>query len=617
MFVPAPASRLPAYALAGLAALVPLLFWSDLRDEVVLPKLVATFVFGGMALAAVAATGGWFHVDWRRCAPALVALGLFLSVATVATAVGIDPIRSLLGEESRYQGLVPLWMYAFVLAAALGAVAAAGTPRIVLVGVFVGGVVSAAYGALQRLGVDPVEWAGLPEGRIGATFAQPNALGTELVVAGVAGLALWHDVAGRARVALGAALGLVALVLLFTLSRGAWVGAAVAGAAYAALFVRRLPTRREATLGLAGLALALGLFVAVPDGRAFLADVGERARTVADLDETSNSQRLGLWRMAFDMLGDRPVLGLGPDGFSQRFAAYREPDQPGFGTLNVRPESTHNFFLDLAVGTGALGLLAWLAFLGSVAWVVWRAWPALEQPNRAHAGALVAALAGYFAAVFFSFAEGMTGWIPWLLGGSLLGTIAVRAPESVVGRRTWPAWLTPGAGLSFAGAATMVVFGVMLLVADWSAGQAQDLARSGDIRRAIDLGRVAVRWNPLQPAYYLELGTNRQNAGVFLGKAYLEDAVDTYETVNGRFEPTAISLVQEAQARARLTNMQRAEDRQRVFDLLERAVALDPYNADIRRGVAEFYEQAGEPERAARHRAEIERFPTHEVPVAP
>lgn len=586
----------------------PLVFWSALRDEVVIPKLAVTFLLAGSALALAGIVGAWAYVDWRACRLPLGLLGLFLVVAAIATGAGVDPIRSLLGETSRYQGLVTLSLYALLLLAALAA-AAAGSARLVLLGVFLGGIAPAAYGLLQRVGVDPYEWFGLPPGRIGATFAQPNALGLELVVANTAGLAFWNETAGRWRLALGGALALMALVLLFTLSRGAWVAAVVAGILYVVFFVRRLPTRREATIAVAVLGLGAALFVALPDGREFIADAGERARTVTDLDETSNSQRLGLWRMAVDMLADRPFLGLGPDGFSQRFALYREPDQPGFGTLNVRPESTHNLFLDIITGTGVFGLLAWLAFLGSVAWAGWRALHALDGHDRTYAGIALVGIAGYYAATFFSFAEGMTGWIPWLLMGLVLGITASRPTEPASWRRdAWPRWLGMPALASYAGALAVGVFALMLIVADWSAGQAQEAARRGDIRRAIDLGRVAVRWNPLQPEYYLDLGTNLQNAGVFLGRAYLEDAVDTYERVNSRFEPTAVSLLQEAQARARLTNMERPEDRERVFALLERAVALDPYNADIRQGVIEFYELAKEPERAARHREELARF---------
>ncbi|HXF52249.1 MAG TPA: O-antigen ligase family protein [Dehalococcoidia bacterium] len=596
-------------ALAVLAAAAPLIFWSDLRDAVVIPKLSATFVLGGAALAAVAWTGAWAHVDWRRCLPALAPLALFLLIAIIATGAGVDPIRSLLGEDTRYQGLVPLVLYALVLLAATGAVAAAGTPRLALAGLVLGGTLSAVYGALQRFGVDPVEWAGLPEGRIGATFAQPNALGTELVVAGAVAVGFWAETSGRTRAALALVLGVMTLVLLFTLSRGAWVAAAAASVVLASLFVRRPPTQREAAIGAAAAVAMLAVFLALPSGREFVSDVVHRARSTFDISETSPSQRLGLWRMSLDMIADHPVLGLGPDGFSQRFAAYRTPDQPGFDAMNVRPESTHNLFLDLAVGVGLPGLLAWLAFLAGVAWVVARGWRGLEPENRRYAGAMAAALVGYFVAVFFAFGEGMTGWIPWLLTGALLGTVGARPPQRDAWRRpSWPAWLTPQAGAGYAAAAAMAVFGVMLVVADWSAGEAARQARAGDIQRAIDLGRVAVRWNPLFPQYYLDLGTNQQNAGVFLGRAYLEDAVDTYETVNSRFEPTAVSLLQEAQARARLTNMEREADRAQVFDLLERAVALDPYNADIRRGVAEFYELAGETERAARHRAELERF---------
>lgn len=600
---------LPALTLATLAALTPLVFWTALREPVVLPKLALTFFLTGIALVCVSAVGGWSRVAWDVCRWPCVLVSAFLLFALVATVTGIDPVRSLLGEYGRYQGFIPLAMYGMLALAALGATAVARSPQPVLWGMLAGGTASAAYGLLQRLGGDPVEWFGLAPGRIGAAFAQPNALGTELVVAAVCGFALWRDARGSWRVVLAAALAMIALVLLLTLSRGAWVAAALALTLLLFLFVRRVPTRREALFGGSALVLVVGVALALPGGRDLASDVAHRARTAVDLDETSNSQRLGLWRMALDMIADRPLLGFGPDAFSQRFAAYRDPDQPGLGTMNVRPESSHSIVLDTAVGLGLPGLALWLAALGAAVWAVVRAVPRLREPHGTYARALLVALAGYYTAVLFSFAEGMTGWIPWLLIGTSLGIVAARAPEDVTWRRQeWPRWLTPGAAVGYVGALALMVFALMLVVADAAAQRGLEVGRAGDLPRGVDLLRTASRWNPLQPVYLLDLGVTQQNAGLYFGRQYFVDAVETFETLNSRFDPTAFSLIQEAQARARLTNMERSEDRAQVFALLERAVALDPYNAEIRQAIIRFYETAGEPERAERHRAELAGF---------
>ncbi|HWQ28262.1 MAG TPA: hypothetical protein VNN12_04485, partial [Dehalococcoidia bacterium] len=150
----APLQTLPGVSLGALAFVTPLVFWTALRDEVVLPKLVVSFAFTAVALSLAGAAGLWTRADWRACRAPLVSLASFLVIAAVATGAGVDPIRSLLGETTRYQGLVPLLVYGMLFLAAVAG-AAGGGSRFVLVGLFAGGVASAAYGLLQRLGADP------------------------------------------------------------------------------------------------------------------------------------------------------------------------------------------------------------------------------------------------------------------------------------------------------------------------------------------------------------------------------------------------------------------------------------------------------------------------------
>ncbi len=536
-----------------------------------------------------------------------MALAAFVLVAAVTAGAGVDPMGSLLGEYKRYHGLLPLAAYALLMLAALAAVARARSASVLLAGVALGGGLSAVYAVIQKLGLDWVTWQELPAGRVGGAFGQPNVLGIEVVVVGFAAAALWSDLSGWWRRLLAAGILLMLATLLLTLSRGAWVGTAAALGVLAVLWLRRIPASKTALAGVAALLALSAAILALPPAREAATRAAERVGSPTEFSEESVDERLGLWGMALEMFADRPVLGAGPDAFSTLFAEYREPDLRGYGTKNVRPESSHNFLLDIAVGQGALGLLVWGALVGSVVYVSLKAMPLADGQRRRQIGFMLAALVGYYGAVFFSYGESMTGWIPWVLMGALAGLAAAK-PADVEVRGVAPSW-SSRAGPASAGAAALalVAFALMLFVADWNAGSAADKARAGDIRGAVSAAESAAAWNPLQPRYLLKLGEYRQSAGLYFGHGYLRDALSAYETLNTRFEPTAFGLIQQAQARARLS-FESEVDRAEVFTLLERAVALDPYNAEIRQGVAGFYEQAGEADRAAAHREALESF---------
>jgi thioredoxin-like negative regulator of GroEL len=110
----------------------------------------------------------------------------------------------------------------------------------------------------------------------------------------------------------------------------------------------------------------------------------------------------------------------------------------------------------------------------------------------------------------------------------------------------------------------------------------------------------------MNPQYLVQLGFLQvaiaDGSSGSAQRAARQDALDTYHRLNTRFAPSASSLVREAEARANLAFSTDAE-KQAVFDLLERAVKLDPNGAEVRQGVAAFYVSVGEADRAAPHLA--------------
>lgn len=170
------------------------------------------------------------------------------------------------------------------------------------------------------------------------------------------------------------AAGLIAAGLFASWSRGAWVGASVAGAVV--LLVR---SQRMALLGGVGV---LGLLLAVLLG-AFRPDMvpPSIAQRVQDLpayfgftdvlnqpvtDENfAVIERLAHWVAAWRMWERSPWLGVGPGNFAVVYPLVQLPrwDNP-LG-------HAHNIYLNVLAESGVVGLLAFLLFWGgSAGWII-------------------------------------------------------------------------------------------------------------------------------------------------------------------------------------------------------------------------------------------------------
>jgi O-antigen ligase len=588
--------------LAVAAAGLPLFVWSALGDEIAMPRLAASFWLTGCSLVALSWAGAWAQVRWRAVAWPGALLGAVLVTSAIATAIGTDPLRSLLGEYQRYQGLLPLLMYGALGVAAMAATAYAGSPRPLLWGAFVGGALSAAYGLIQWAGWDWVTWAGVPSGQIGGAFAQPEVLGIELVVAAAASTGLLQDAGQRARAAVIAGIALMLFVVLLALSRGAWVGAVAGAGVLAVLHADLLRSWRSRWWYAVPVAAVLAAAVLVlPQGRDTLGSAWRRVGSARNFTDTSVSQRVGLWDLSLQMAADHPIVGAGPDAFPQLFPAYRTQDQPGYHTQNVRPESSHDILLDRLVDTGAIGLLALLAFLGACAWAGLRAWRRATGAPRAEMAALLAAAAAYYAATLFFFAESATGWMPWLLLGAIVGVASISDDDDGDEGVSWSG-MPVVRGVATAFGVVLVLGGLILVLADYQSGRALAAAQRGDVVAAEDHIHSATRWNPLEPQYLLALGSYRAGYAASGHPEQWASALSTFHRLNTWFEPTAVSLVREAEAQANVA-FTTQQDKERVFDLLERAVRADPNNAGVRQGVVDFYVSVQEDSRAAPHQA--------------
>lgn len=169
--------------------------------------------------------------------------------------------------------------------------------------------------------------------------------------------------------------GALALIFLFglylTISRGAWLSLALALAVWPLL----LPNRSwRFRLGLAAAALAVSLVVGVA---LYQAVPSVRSRLVALVVDRGETTRPIMWRAAWSLFREQPVLGSGAGSYNTLFERHRPS---GF---RDEPQWAHNDYLNTLSDYGMVGfgLLA-----GGFLWAVGQAlWAGRLREPRARA----------------------------------------------------------------------------------------------------------------------------------------------------------------------------------------------------------------------------------------
>lgn len=458
---------------------VPLSLAPGLHAFDVTPKLLALVLGASLVwllLALQAQIGGVPH-------PLLLALAGLAAAGILATAFSADRMLSLAGAEWRRMGL-PAWLACLALAAAIPAVTGDNPARrrILLQSIAVAGVIASLYGLAQYGGHDP--WIAPALYHIGEGEWQivrpPATLGYvsyfALYVAAAMFLAAGLAVTATRRVAQlawAAGAAVMAMAVVVTGSRGAWMGAAV-GAII--LGVRLRNRRRVLTALLLGIALSAAL-VASPLGQPV------RSRMRWFVEDPAGGSRLYLWRDSLRLAASHPLLGVGPDAFGLAFA----PVESLGLSLAVRDfyvESPHNVFLDYLTSAGLPALIAFAAL-------------ALLALRTSDTFLLAAFVSGLVAAQFIA------DTIPTrLLLLSLAALAAPGLPQARVASRTRALtrplthWVT--GACAAAGLALLLIFGIPLARSDRALYRAESAARAGRFDLMLQAGPAAQRAYPFE-----------------------------------------------------------------------------------------------------------------------
>jgi O-antigen ligase len=452
---------------AGLSPFGPARWWA---------VSTLALVGGGLALRT-----GRASLDPRstRC------WGALLLLFGVSALVNGDVAVSLLGHPVRHLGFVTWALFALLFAAGQQLTAELDR-RIVLRSTVVASVGLGAWAVWELLVGPPVALASDSDRLVGP-FGSAAILGAAccLLLPVCAAFAVDPTEHRGWRIASSIGAASVSIALIASGTRAAWIG--VAAAAVVLVVIRR-PTRRVL---LAGAALAvLALAMSAPR----LDDVVQRSNGA--------TSRLDEWAVAGRVIGDHPLLGVGPEGY--RIAAIGAVDadyERTYGRDRVLPDRAHSGPLDVAT-TG--GLLAAGSYLFMVSGIVLIALRAVRRGSAVTVGLALAVIAyAVQQLLLFPLAELDPGW--WLFAGMLMAATpsdAAHRPQR---------WTRPIGLAALALAPVALVVGVLDVAADRLAERALSADDVDDAiaaaERAVDLRPDDLRYRSVVIELHRERGS--------------------------------------------------------------------------------------------------------------
>jgi O-antigen ligase len=227
----------------------------------------------------------------------------------------------------------------------------------------------------------------------------------------------------RLRYVYGALFVLFVYLLIQTATRGTilgLVGGLGVTAAYIALFSRQHPQLRKiAGGGLLVIVVVAGLFITFRDSA--LIQSNPYLGRVANITLSEGNVRFKVWRMAYEGIQERPLLGWGQSGFSYVF---NKNYDPSIYFAESWYDRVHNIVFDWLIAGGIIGALAYFAIYFSALYYLF------IRPMRQHddvftvteRGVIIGLLLGYLFHNLFVF----DNIVSYIYYGTILAFIHAR-----------------------------------------------------------------------------------------------------------------------------------------------------------------------------------------------
>jgi len=254
--------------------------------------------------------------------------------------------------------------------------------------IFVSGFIS-IYGIGQYFGIDLLNLKVVGSGYISGTFENRNVLASFLVFAMPVGVGfLFEKISKKLKIIVGLVTILSLIALIFTRTRGAWLGFIGAMAFFASAklmskggikrFCKSLFTKRSIII-MVLLVICFGLLIEYdyrkPDSftRKFL--------SIADLKDPATRHRFVMWHTGIDIVKEHPLLGTGIGSFKKIYPKYQSKylKTKKYGMFEGLSMFAHNDYLEITADSGILGLGTFLWLIVALYWIAFKRLKRLDE----------------------------------------------------------------------------------------------------------------------------------------------------------------------------------------------------------------------------------------------
>jgi putative inorganic carbon (HCO3(-)) transporter len=298
--------------------------------------------------------------------PLLLPALVYAFIYTIAAVFSIDPSTSWWGVGTKQGTVTVLYIIVFFILLTSAIQSNSQNERLVT-SLILGSIPVCIYGWVQFLGFDLFDWDSGSISPVHSTIGYSLYLGAylaQVIPFTLSRMILnWGNERNLTWV-YGIVLLLQVSCLLFTLTRGAWLGLVVG--CLVLLWLLAYRWRKRVLVILSALIIVVGslLFLALNTG--WVLPISGNYEWLSNLHvaqarTVSNYERLALWRYTLPIITRRPLLGYGPETFLTAFWSYY-PIETNQHLEGIHPWDPHNLILYQLTAAGILGTLSilWL-----------------------------------------------------------------------------------------------------------------------------------------------------------------------------------------------------------------------------------------------------------------
>lgn len=446
------------------------------------------------------------------------------------------------------------------------------------------------YSVAQYLGLDLLGLKVIGSGNISGPFENRNVLASFLVFTMPVSAGFFFEKIGKKMkimVGLGAMITLVALV--YTRTRGAWVGFIGAMAIFACIKLTAEGGMKKIFKSLFSkksliiiflMVVCLGLLIRYDYKKQV--SFTKKFLSIADVKDPATRHRFVMWHTAIDIIKDHPLLGTGVGTFKKIHPKYQSKylRTEKYGIFQGLSQFAHNDYLEITANTGILGLGSFLWLIVTLYWTGLKRLKQISE-SKYSPNLLIITLSSLTAVLIhsffhYSFYLPTTSMLFWLWLG-LLNTDGNKLEEA-----------KQNISHSIIVRSAIVLTTILLLL--WATkpfmaslyfDRAGSYAMSGDYDKAIAMYKKSINLNPADDKTHNNLGNVYRDIGLY------REALEEYEKTL-KINPYSV----EAHNNLGILHIKRGLYDEAISEYIT-AIEVNPNLAGVRNNLGNTYRKKG------------------------